>query len=309
MFKSNRILHIAILLLGILYAYSIHADASTRYTTDAVRIRSKPSTSSSILAVIDKGTAVTVYGYEEDWADASCNGVEGYICTDYLSKKKPSSVSVKKKKSASTSQVKGTAKVNADDVNLRKKAGGSIIDQLDEGTKVTLLSKGDEWTKIKTSDGSTGYIYSSYLGNLVTRSDQISSWKEKAVKYCRKHLDDPYSQEKRDEKGYYDCSSLMRDAYKYATGQYIGDTTVTQNQTMEDYLYDIDDIYDVAYGDIVYHMSEEDEYHCGIYIGDGAVINASQTVGCVKISYYDETSNYWEIGCKAASYCYDKKNP
>ena len=316
------------------------ADASIRYTTDAVRLRKEPSRSAEILTTIGPDTEVEVYGYEGEWADAEYDGMNGYICGDYLtssaeeakkaaariarqearkskksgksgkSKKKSSKKSAGKKASKKSKKEapKGVAKINGSDVNFRKKPKGKILDQLDKGEKVTFYSSKGDWTKVRISDGTVGYVYTSYIGDKISRSDQIERWKDAAVRFCDKNLGAKYSQDKRDQEGYFDCSSLMRDAFREATGEFIGETTDSQSDLMEDYLYKLDVIYDADYGDILYHLSGDDENHCGIYLGDGQVLSASQTAGKVKIKTYEDWSNYWEYGCKAAAYCYDQKN-
>ena len=307
------------------------ADASIRYTTDAVRLRKEPSRSAEILTTVGPDTEVEVYGYEGEWADAEYDGINGYICGDYLTssaeeakkaaariarkeagkskKSKKSSGKAKKSKKKSKKEApKGVAKINGSDVNLRKKPKGKIIDQLDKGEKVTFYSSKGDWTKVRISDGTVGYVYTSYIGNKISRSDQIDRWKDAAVRFCDKNLGAKYSQDKRDQEGFFDCSSLMRDAFREATGEFIGETTDSQSDLMKDYLYKINVIYDADYGDILYHLSGDDENHCGIYLGDGQVLSASQTAGKVKIKTYEDWSNYWEYGCKAAAYCYDQKN-
>lgn len=282
------------------------ADASIRYTTDAVRLRKEPSRSAEILTTIGPDTEVEVYGYEGEWADAEYDGINGYICGDYLTS---SAEEAKKSKKKSKKEApKGVAKINGSDVNLRKKPKGKIIDQLDKGEKVTFYSSKGDWTKVRISDGTVGYVYTSYIGNKISRSDQIERWKDAAVRFCDKNLGAKYSQDKRDQEGYFDCSSLMRDAFREATGEFIGETTDSQSDLMKDYLYKINVIYDADYGDILYHLSGDDENHCGIYLGDGQVLSASQIAGKVKIKTYEDWSNYWEYGCKAAAYCYDQKN-
>ena len=313
-------------------AIATPADAATMYTTDSVRLRAEPSRSGQILATVGPDTEVEVYGYEGEWADALYDGKNGYICTDYLTSSEEearqaaakiaqeqseqtsgnnttSSGTTKttgKKRKKSTPQ--GTAKINGSDVNLRKKPKGAIIGQLDKGEKVTFYSSKGDWTKVRISDGTVGYVYTSYIGGKISRTDQIERWKDAAVRFCDKNLGAKYSQDKRDQEGYFDCSSLMREAFRDATGGFIGDTTDSQTDLMSDYLYKLNVIYDADYGDILYHLSGEDENHCGIYLGDGQVISASQTAGKVKIKTYEDWSNYWEYGCKAAAYCYDQQH-
>ncbi|MDO4977032.1 MAG: SH3 domain-containing protein [Eubacteriales bacterium] len=301
--------------------------AGTMYTTDAVRIRKSPSTSATIVTTLARYTKVTTSGSEGDWIRVSYGGDKGYIYGSYLVftekdakaayKKAHSKTSKKstKKSSKTTSKKKTTKKIirkiNATDVNFRKKPKGTVITTLRKNQKVTLLAMKNGWSKIKLTSGKVGFVASKYLSKRTEadiRHEQIVAWKKKAVKYCKRHLNDIYSQEKRDEKGYCDCSSLMRDAFQTVTGQYIGVNTDSQTNKMKKYLYKLKKgINSARYGDILYHLSGENENHCGIYIGDGAVINASQTKGHVKVSYFDSDSTYWEYGCRAAAYCYDLK--
>ncbi len=307
---------------------SLPLQAKTMYTTDTVRMRTGPGKSYDILTTLGPDTEVEVNGSEGDWKDVSYDGHDGYIRGDFLtssaeeakkaadeqkkgqeskSSEGDSSGEKTRKKTASKGETpQGTGKISADNVNLRKKPKGEVIDVLDKGEKLTLYSSKGDWTKVMTSDGTKGYVYSSYIGNKVTKADRIAGYKDKAVAFCKDNLDAKYSQEKRDQEGYFDCSSLMRDAFISAADINIGETTVDQTNKMDGYLYKLGSIYDASYGDILYHLSGDEENHCGIYLGDGMVLNASETAGKVKIKEFEDWSDYWEYGCKAAAYCYDQ---
>ena len=49
-----------------------------------VRLRSESSTSSSILATLSKGTAVTVLAQSDGWYAVSCNDTTGYVAQQYV---------------------------------------------------------------------------------------------------------------------------------------------------------------------------------------------------------------------------------
>ena len=52
---------------------------------DGVNVRSSASTDGSVLATVNKGTIVTVNGFENGWYDVTCEyGTEGYIRSDFL---------------------------------------------------------------------------------------------------------------------------------------------------------------------------------------------------------------------------------
>lgn len=283
---------------------SLPIQAKQLYTTDGVNVRKKPKADSKVKTTVSAGTAVTRTGKSGNWIAVSVDGVSGYIYKDYLS---TSPVSVSDTSSGSSSY---SSYINSTEVNLRKKANDhcKVKAVLEKGETVTVLSTSGNWTKIKRADGMSGYVFSTYLGKKASssqpsKSDILSGYRSSAISYAKGCLGDIYSQENRDSDGYADCSSLVRNAYSHASGQYIGDTTVGQTETMMDYFYELSSIYDATPGDLLYHLS--DDNHAGIYLGNGKVLHASQTAGVVKISTYDSESTYWEYGCNAAAYCYD----
>ena len=93
----------------------------------------------------------------------------------------------------------------------------------------------------------------------------------------------------------------MRDAYKSASGKYIGNTTYEQLELMHSYLYSISSVRQATVGDLVFHQNGSN--HVGIYLGNGKVLHASQTAGKVKISTFSSSSRYWDTGCNACGVC------
>lgn len=59
-----------------------------RVTTDGgiLRLREEPSTKSEILAKLQNGSIVDVFGTIDDWASVVYNGIEGYCSSHYLTK-------------------------------------------------------------------------------------------------------------------------------------------------------------------------------------------------------------------------------
>ncbi len=206
-----------------------------------------------------------------------------------------------------------------DEANIRKepKKDSEKVGALEPSTQVTLLSESGNWIKIRTEEGKEGYIYKDLLGNTPVETNEegekeevekdsgdtenLTDIREKAISYGQEHLGDTYSQKHRNESGYADCSSLVRDAYEEASGEYIGDDTRTQSDVMNSYFYEITSLRDVEEGDLVYHLSKDN--HTGIYLGDGKVLHASKKAGKVVVTEFSLDSDYWEYGCNAASYC------
>lgn len=130
-------------------------------TTTAVHLRSGPGTSYSSKGVLSSGTQVTV----TDTSNASwyavklSNGTTGYIYSIYL---KLSGTAAETPSTPSESVTAQTTEY----VNLRSGPGTSYSSKgvLSSGTKVTVTDRSNSsWYAVKTSGGSTGYIYSIYL--------------------------------------------------------------------------------------------------------------------------------------------------
>lgn len=290
--------------------FPANVSASELYTTDGVNLRSEANSSSQVYFAVEAGTAVSKTGTSGNWIQVTVNGTTGYIYKDYLSDHYSPDMSSDDTSSGSSSE---TTYINSTEVNLRKRANDhcKVKAVLNTGDSVTVLGQNGNWTKVQTASGQKGYVFSIYVGEKKnnsepkqpSKSEVISDYRSDAISYGENHLGDIYSQALRDTEGYADCSSLVRDAFLNATGKFIGDTTVTQSDTMSNYLYSIDKITDATPGDLVYHLSSDN--HVGIYLGNGKVLHASQSAGTVKISTYDNSNSFWEYGCNAAAYCYD----
>lgn len=109
-----------------------------------------------------------------------------------------------------------------------------------------------------------------------------------AVKNALKRLGVPYSQAYRDSGDYYDCSSLTYYAYKEAgiTLSYHGaNTAAAQAQLLSERGCEVD-YEDIQPGDLIfYSFTRNGRYrdisHVAIYAGNGYLVDASSSKGCV----------------------------
>ncbi|MDM5312191.1 SH3 domain-containing protein [Peribacillus frigoritolerans] len=137
---------------------------TTKYvnvSTGSLNMRKSGKATASIVAILSKGTKVTVYSESNGWAKIKANGKDGYVNTKYLSASKPGSGST------AATPVKTTTKyvnVNTGSLNMRKsgKATASIVAILSKGTKVTVYSESNGWAKVK-ANGNDGYVSTKYL--------------------------------------------------------------------------------------------------------------------------------------------------
>ncbi|WP_133174967.1 SH3 domain-containing protein, partial [Heyndrickxia sporothermodurans] len=136
-------------------------------TDSTLNMRSKASTSGSIVAKLKKGTKVTVQSESNGWSKITASGKTGYVSSKYLTDKNTQSKPTKNppKQTTPTKTVTKYVEVDAGStLNMRNKAStsGSIVAKLKKGIEVTVLSESNGWSKI-TVNGKTGYVSSQYL--------------------------------------------------------------------------------------------------------------------------------------------------
>lgn len=257
--------------------------AGTVKCSSSVNLRSEANTSSSILAELKNGTAVTVVSTANGWCKVSYAGKTGYIKQDYVS----TTGSASNNTSAST----GTAAVVkcSSTVNFRSAASTSstVLGELKNGTAVTVLSTSNGWSKVSYA-GTTGYISADYLvtassGTAINPSNtaasvSISAKRQSVLNYAAQFLGVPYVYGGSTPSGF-DCSGLTSYVFKNTVGsiprvaqaQYDATTRVSRD--------------DLLPGDLVFFGSSTSSIsHVGIYVGSNQFIHAPSTGDVVKYS-------------------------
>lgn len=145
---------------------------------------------------------------------------------------------------------------------------------------------------LENIEGLTGGYGSPGAGSLTPeeaeRLNLGSDIGSRAVKNALAKLGKPYSQAKRDSGDYYDCSSLTYYAYKEAginLSYYGSNTAASQAQLLSDRGCEID-YEDIQPGDLIfYSFTRNERYknisHVAIYAGNGYLVDASSSKGCV----------------------------
>ena len=257
--------------------------AGTVKCSSSVNLRSEANTSSSILAELKNGTAVTVVSTANGWCKVTCSGKTGYIKQDYVS----TTGSASNNTSAST----GTAAVVkcSSTVNFRSAASTSstILGELKNGTAITVLSTSNGWSKVSYA-GKTGYISADYLvtassGTAISPSNtaasvSISAKRQSVLNYAAQFLGVPYVYGGSTPSGF-DCSGFTSYVFKNTVGsiprvaqaQYDATTRVSRD--------------DLLPGDLVFFGSSTSSIsHVGIYVGSNQFIHAPSTGDVVKYS-------------------------
>ena len=259
-------------------------------TADSLNVRSGAGTSYSVITKLSKGTVVDVLeSASNGWKKVkTSNGTTGWVSGSYLT----TGVVEYPSTDNSTSQTSYKATVNTDSLNMRKGAGTSysVITKLSKGTVVDVLeSASNGWKKIKTSNGTIGWVSGSYLANgVVEQTSTPSTNKVQAViDLTHKQLGKPYVWGAEGPNSF-DCSGLIYYVYKNAAGitlprtssaQYSAGVAVSRSN--------------LKAGDLIFSSTDGtgNITHVAIYVGDGQMIHAPRNGKNVeKVSI---NNSYW----------------
>ena len=259
-------------------------------TATSLNVRSGAGTSYSVITKLSKGTVVDVIeSASNGWKKIKTSGgTIGWASGDYLTTGSAGNSSTDN----STSQTSYKAIVNTDSLNMRKGAGTSysVITKLSKGTVVDVLeSASNGWKKIKTSNGTIGWVSGSYLANgVVEQTSTPSTNKVQAViDLAHKQLGKPYVWGAEGPNSF-DCSGLIYYVYKNAASitlprtssdQYSAGVAVSRSN--------------LKAGDLIFSSTDGtgNITHVAIYVGDGQMIHAPRNGKNVeKVSI---NNSYW----------------
>ena len=265
----------------------------------SVHVRKGPGMGYPVEQTISQGTRVKKIGVSGSWAAVRMNGTVSYIKSRYLKK------------------LYKIVYVAGEGVNLRTGPGTSYssVAVLPKNTRLKCISKKSGWIKVRykkricyisaslTSTKKGAQVPSGTQApastNASAGSQTAFTIRSKAIAAARARLGDLYSQSKRNQPGYADCSSLLRDVFLEASGVNIGETTNGQMAVLSAYKKPLSAL---QAGDILMKI-QPGSNHVGIYIGNNQYIHASSTRGSVIVSTYYPSSAYWTCCYDAAAYC------
>ena len=259
-------------------------------TATSLNVRSGAGTSYSVITKLPKGTVVDVLeSASNGWKKIKTSGgTTGWASRDYLTTGSAGNSSTDN----STSQTSYKATVNTDSLNMRKGAGTSysVITKLSKGTVVDVLeSASNGWKKIKTSNGTIGWVSGSYLANGVVEQPSTPSTNkvQAVIDLAHKQLGKPYVWGAEGPNSF-DCSGLIYYVYKNAAGitlprtssaQYSAGVAVSRSN--------------LKAGDLIFSSTDGtgNITHVAIYVGDGQMIHAPRNGKNVeKVSI---NNSYW----------------
>ena len=289
---------------------SSSTSTSVRYvkSSDGLNVRKGPSVSYSKITNLPNGTKVTVKSTSNGWSKITSGSITGYVSDKYLSKTPPT-VTVEENtsndKNNQTNETSTTKYISASSgLNVRKgpSTSYSVISTLAKGTKVTVKSTSNGWSKI-TSGSITGYVNSSYLtskkpstatssnssSSNTNSSTSTSNSASKVISYAKKLLGKPYVWGAQGPNGF-DCSGFTYYVFKNSAGITLPRTSSAQSRYGKAVSKS-----NLKAGDLIFFDTVGPNNgavtHVGLYIGNGQFIHAASGQGKVVInnlnsSYY-----------------------
>ena len=162
---------------GWVVAYYVKADFDViQATTDSVNVRKSPSTDATVITQINKFDRFIVVGGFNDWFKIKLeNGDSGWVNDQYaivtgvISRGVLDGEDVRSQSTIRNVRepVKTSVKmaIKGSNVNFREKPDldSSVVTSLTNNEVVTVLDNLGEWRRVKTADGTVGYINKMFL--------------------------------------------------------------------------------------------------------------------------------------------------
>lgn len=279
--RAGKVLFLSVLTAMLLAATAFAADIATgagTTTGSSLRLRSEPSTSASVVTMLDKGVSVAILDDSADgWYKIGYNGSTGYVSADYLT--------------VDSDNVFATyGRINSEGVNVRSAAStdSSVLATVSDGTIVTVNGLVDGWYDVTCQYGTEGYIRSDYV-DLTSSASSNSD----IVATAKQYLGTGYVYGGASPSGF-DCSGYTMYVYSQH-GYSLPHSATSQWQSgIGTRVYSISAL---QVGDLVFFNDPSRNAgkacsHAGIYIGDGQFIHSSSSrSGGVIISSL--TSGYY----------------
>ncbi|WP_083800931.1 SH3 domain-containing protein [Bacillus sp. m3-13] len=136
---------------------------SATITTDGLNIRSEPSTQSEVLGTLSSGQQVEVLAIRGEWLNISFNGTVGWVHSDYANISQSPSGSGTHGSGSDSPKTEATIKVAGLNVRNEPTLNGKVLEQLPQGTTVSIISERNNWCEIEYDNGKTGWIAGWFL--------------------------------------------------------------------------------------------------------------------------------------------------
>jgi N-acetylmuramoyl-L-alanine amidase len=158
-------------------AAHVSGTATAVVNTDTLNIRKGPSSSSTIVGKLTKGTSVTILSKQNNWAEVSYLKVKGWVNAKYLNNQ---SDAVKTTAKAPPSMLKGTVTASSLSVRSSASLNSSIVGKVTKGQSFSIIEESNNWMKVEYQSGKFGWVAGWYLDQ-TNKTQSNTSKQDEAV--------------------------------------------------------------------------------------------------------------------------------
>ena len=291
---------------------SEYADVAIAQVEGYVNIRSAASEDGEVLGKLYDNSAATVLGEENGWYNISSGSVEGYVKSDYV---------VVGDEELARSVSRRVATVNTTTLNVRETASedAGIIEQVPIQDDLTVVDESTEGWVAVTCEAGTGYVSSDYV-DLSTEYTYAESKKEEEARLAKEEAERQSAAEAAERARENDNSGSSKKGGKHynkpqgSNGQAVanyacqfvgnpyvyGGSSLTNGADCSGFVMAVyakfgislphssAALRSVGYGVSASNIQPGDivcySGHVAIYIGNGAIVHASNRKSGIKIS-------------------------
>ncbi|ETI66962.1 SH3 domain-containing protein [Neobacillus vireti] len=146
---------------------------------DTLNVRKEPSSSSTMVGKLTKGTTVTIYSKQNNWMEVGFSSLRGWVSAEFIdtSASPPSNDTAKKQSSG----MNGTVTAGSLSVRSGASLDSGIIGSVSLGQSFTILEEFNNWAKIEFKSGSFGWVAGWYLEKSAVKTNTGQAVKESKV--------------------------------------------------------------------------------------------------------------------------------
>jgi cell wall-associated NlpC family hydrolase/uncharacterized protein YgiM (DUF1202 family) len=161
---------------------ALHHPTTTVRAT-GLRLHSSPSLQGSVQTTLPQGQRLTVLSRSGTWIEVrTANGQVGWVDAAYTSSTKSVRSTYNKVATRSSAGVsvqrislpKTTSRVSGLRVHTAPSRSAGVVTTLAQGQRVSVISRSDGWTQVRTSSGQVGWIYAAYTTASVSSANRTS---------------------------------------------------------------------------------------------------------------------------------------
>ena len=258
-----------------------------------VNIRSKPSTNSKVVGKLYKNAAARIVGKDGDWYEITSGKVKGYIKGNYL-------ITGEAVEEIADSIATKVGTVSTEGLRVREEANteSRILSVIPMGEKVTVKKDYDDWVKVSSNDGQTGYVASAYI-NIERKFNEAISIEEEKAKIAKEE----------EESGMKLRNELVSYALRFQGNPYVwGGTSLTRGADCSGFTQSVFkhfgikiprnsraqassgrrvSVSNMKKGDLIFYSKNGRINHVAIYIGNGKVVGASSRKEGINVKRYN----------------------